>query len=297
MCGTRDAIAAAIGYLMCRQDTDGHWEDYDLPTGRSDAWVTAYVGLALAHAAPDQPEAGRAARRAASWLARTRPYPAGWGYNDRTGPDADSTAYALLLLRAAGLAGRDDDEEWLLSLWRPGEGFATYPGPEGWALAHPDVTPVGYCALSAASRARLRAELAQALRRSRDSDGTWPAYWWRTRHASTYMNGSLARWFGLLPARPVVLPGGDRAVESAFDLAFVTANARLAGQDVAHTDLLELLLKLQGAEGHWPGGPNLRVTRHDARDPWDAPEGELYADTAHLITTASVLRVLLRGRT
>src|SRR3712207_6308155 len=155
----RDAITAAIDYLLLRQATDGHWEDFDLPTGRSDAWVTAYVGLVLAHAAPDWPEAGGATRRAASWLARTRPYPVGWGYNASTGPDADSTSYALLLLRAAGLAARDDDEKWLLSLWRPGEGFATYPGPEGWAHAHPDVTPVGYCALSPASRVRLRGEV------------------------------------------------------------------------------------------------------------------------------------------
>lgn len=270
--------------------------DYDLPTGRSDAWVTAYVGLALAEAAGLHGEAAEAAGRAARWLARNRAYPLGWGYNAITGPDADTTGYALRLLRRAGLAMRPAHETWLLGHWRPGAGFATYEGPGGWGLAHPDVTPNAYAALSPEAQRGLSGEMAHVLRATRATDGTWPAYWWRTRHASTWMNACLARL--LLPEVPVAAPaveaGGDRAVLSAFDLAFVAANAWLAGGEAAAAPLLDLLRGMQAPDGSWPGAPNLRVTRHDTADPWGAPQGALFADGDHLITTASVVRLLLR---
>jgi hypothetical protein len=293
MSSPRDAIAAGCAYLLRRQHADGHWEDYELPTGRSDAWVTAYVGLALTGVDGHGPCS--AAGRAATWLAENRVYPAGWGYNATTGPDADSTGYALRLLQATGDGGKPDDERWLLDRWQPDGGFATYDGPGGWGMAHPDVTPVAFTALSCGSRQRLRPALKRAMLASRDSDGTWPAYWWRTRHYSTYLNGGLAQSMGLdlVINPPVVSLESDRCVHSAFDLAFVTANAALHElHGAACRSLAATLLALQNSDGYWPGAPNLRVSRHDAPDPWNKPEGELYVDVDHLITTASAVQVL-----
>jgi hypothetical protein len=293
------SLESGARYLAQRQRPDGHWEDFELPVGSSNAWVTAYVGLALARLgrSPAAEIAGArdAASRAAAWLDRHRPYDAGWGFNDRTGADADSTAHALLLLRAVGRRVRADDERWLADAWQPGGGFATYRRADGWGLAHPDVTPVAYRALSREQRQRLRPHVVVCVRSSRDADGSWPAYWWRTRHYSTFLNGRLARDLGATPSSPgaVVSHEDSRAVHSVFDLVFVTAATALrAGAASVVNGLLSLLVERQRPDGGWPGARNLRVMRHDAPAPWTHPAGELYADTHGLITTASAVRLI-----
>ncbi len=292
-----ESITAGCTYLLRLQRVSGNWEEYELPTGRSDAWVTAYVGLALARVALRRgfEPAYSAAARAAKWLSSHRPYPAGWGYNAVTGPDADSTGYALALLRAAGQTTLSNDEDWLLTRWQPEGGFATFDGPGGWGKAHPDVTPVAFAALSRTTREHLGPWLRQALFASRDIDGTWPAYWWRTRHYSTYLNSCLARAVGphFLPSAPVVTLQDNRAIHSVFDLVFVTANAALHDSGNGKSrELADILIAQQSGSGFWPGGANLRVTRHDTPDPWNAPEGECYVDFDHLITTASAVALL-----
>jgi hypothetical protein len=285
------SIHAGISYVLKRQFADGHWEDYKLPVGSSDAWVTAFVGLALARTNLGSP----AAARAASWLACHRPYPAGWGFSSTTGPDSDSTAYALLLLQAAALPVRSEDQDWLLHRWQPGGGFATYPASDRWGMAHPDVTPVAFRALSDDARQQLRLEMIGYLGRSRDSDGTWPAYWWRTRHYSTFLNASLARDLdaGLSIAAAVVSLEENRMVYSAFDLAYILANTFLAAGLAEPTwALVAELLRQQQPDGHWLGSENLRVMRHDTADPWNHPTGALYSDTENLTTTASAVWIL-----
>src|SRR5262249_15294255 len=155
-----------------------------LPVGASDAWVTAYVGWTLARM-PGGDERG-GARRAANWLLDTRSYAAGWGYNGRTGADADSTAWALLLFRALGLQSEARDQDWLVGCWRPEGGFATYNRRDAWGVAHPDVSPVAFLALLPDRAAALRPSFLAYTLRNRLPNGTWPAYWWRTGHYSTY---------------------------------------------------------------------------------------------------------------
>jgi hypothetical protein len=291
------AMDIGVGYLRERQHRDGHWEDFDLPVGRSDAWVTAYVGLAMATVGRIGERAGASAvaTGAARWLSRNRPYKAGWGYNGVTGPDSDSTAYALRLLRATGLPIRADDEAWLLGNWQPTGGFATYHRSDGWGIAHPDVTPVAFRALPDDQQRHLRPALIRYLLRSQDTDGTWPAYWWRTRHYSTFQNGSLARELQLPNMRlsMVVTFEESRMVHSALDLVFVTAIATLTQGWSSLTRALSCeVLERQRKAGYWDGARNLRVMHHDAADPWSHPYGHLYADTDHLFTTASAVWLL-----
>jgi hypothetical protein len=285
--------------LLGHQLEDGHWEDYELPVGRSDAWITAYVGLALSIAGRHRRhvQAARGAGRAAAWLAAHRSYPAGWGFNGFTGPDADSTGLALGLLRRVGHRVRREDTRWLLERWQPDGGFATYEGPGSWGVAHPEVTPIAFAALPRPARNGLRAAVARYVEDTRDDDGTWPSYWWRTRHYSTHLNYRLARALDvdLGEGLPAITVEDSRAVHSAFDLAFVTGNAWLRlGDSSISQGLVAELLAMQAADGHWPGAPNLRVTRHDTEDPWDRPQGLLYADVQHLITTASAVAVLVQ---
>jgi len=290
-------IDAGVDYLLSTQYGDGHWEDFDLPVGRADAWVTAYVGLALqtVHRYRAHGCALSAAVRAAAWLCRGRSYPAGWGYNGITGPDADSTAYSLHLLRAVGHTVRDEDVQWLIGRWQPSGGFATYDRPDSWGMAHPDVTPAVFRALPPALQRGLLPGVMQYLLRTRDPDGTWPAYWWRTRHYSTFLNHRLARDLGMRIASPctTVTCEASRRVYSAFDLVFVAANALLDfGLSDSTRALIHILLDLQRSDGSWAGADNLRVTRHDADAPWESPPGRLYTDVNNLITTASAVQML-----
>ena len=295
----RDEIAAAledaVSYLLGVQRPDGAWTDYELPVGPSDEWVTAYVGWAMARMgrATGHEPALAGARRAARWLLNSRSYPAGWGYNGRVGPDADSTAMAIALLTALGFEVAEADRSFLRRHWRRGEGMATYrDGPGAWANAHWDVTPWGYLGLAAADRAELRSEFLAALRRNRTEDGLWRAYWWRTPLYSTFLTLEALRELGI-PAPETGRPTGPFSVDNPFDLANAIGISALAhGSAEAIGRPLRTLLDWQLPDGRWPGSANLRVTDDGCSEPWVKPEGAYYADAAGTLTTATAVRAL-----
>lgn len=291
-----NAMHAAVAYLLARQAADGHWEDYRLPVGRSDAWVTGYVGVALAES-DDSEAVRRSVDHAACWLETHRPYPQGWGYNASTGPDADSSAFALTLLRLAGKKPLMADLDWLRQRWHPQGGFATYPRGDAWGAPHNDVMPAAFLALDGDDRSALRDDVLGVLARTRETDGTWPSYWWRTCHYATWWSLRLLRVLGVPPdgSAPVVDTCEQHAVHGAFDLALVTGIACL--QQASPQLIAALAGKLTGmqqADGAWTGGRNLRVTDPHCYQPWSGGTacGALYADDAHLMTTATALRVL-----
>lgn len=290
-----DAIHAATCYLIDHQAIDGHWEDYALPVGPSDAWVTAYVGLALTHVTPHKvATAMPAAQRSANWLVANRPYAAGWGYNGITGPDADSTAHAIALLQATGIEEQERDSAWLLGRWKSDGGFATFEGPEAWGSAHADITPICFKVLSQYHRAALKADVISFLTRMRRDDGSWPSYWWRSCFYSTYACLSLSRDLGLeLSASARISQMKEiRWIDSAFDLAFATGIARLQGDEVLCVSLASELLRHQNPDGSWAGGKELRVTEATCWRPWEDPRGELYPDLKGLMSTATCLSIL-----
>jgi hypothetical protein len=287
------AVKSAVRYVVTAQDPTGRWDDYRLPVGVSDAWVTAYVGLALAEAGliVDCRYAWEAARRGAWWLSITREYPAGWGYNALTGPDTDSTAFALLLLQRVGLAQRPADRRWLLRQRKPDGGFSTYEGPGAWGIAHPDVTPVAYLALSSAARSRLREDYLRFAASSRLADGTWPAYWWSSGHYSTYWNLRALRTLG--ERLPGASWSSDSPYGNSFDQAFglqIAVSAKASERRIVEraTELLDHQL----CDGSWPEARALRVTDPDCYHPWADPRGRLFADVHRLMTTSTAARAL-----
>lgn len=293
----RDRLARAVVHLADLQADEGYWSDYHLPVGPATQWPTAFVGLALAEAADIlEGEPARRARAAAGgaagWLLRRRTYPAGWGYNEATGPDADSTAFAIRLLRALGHGVPEADVAWLLARWSGEGGLSTYPRDDCWGCPHPCVTATGYFALPQDERVRLRESLARGLARWTQPDGTWPAYWWRTHWYSTFHFGRLIRRLGVearfgerpdLPALEADPPG--------FDLAWAAGVAAQRGAPGA-AGLLARLLDRQRFDGGWCGGWNLRVTDPACAEPWRVPRGELYLDFRGTITTAGAVAVL-----
>jgi squalene cyclase len=287
------ATSSAVRYLLTAQDPTGHWEDYRLPVGVSDAWVTAYVGLALVEAGLliGCQDAHEAARRGAEWLATARAYPAGWGYNAHTGPDTDSTAFALLLLQSVGLTPQPADRQWLLGQRKLDGGFSTYEGPGAWGIAHPDVTPVAYLALSPTASQHLREGYFRFAASSRLADGTWPAYWWSSNHYSTYWNLRALHMLG--EHEPPRRWSSDASNGSIFDKAFalqIAVSAR-ASEHLIVSKASELL-EQQLHDGSWPETLNLRVTDPDCYHPWIDPQGRLFADVHRLMTTSTAARAL-----
>ncbi len=290
----RAACRAAVGNLLDLQHGTGGWEDYRLPVGSSTQWVTGFAGFALARVAAVTGDAAAraAAEAAARHLLEHRAYPAGWGFNDRTGPDADSTAVTIRLLRALGLPVERRDERWLLERWRPEGGFATYDGPGHWGSPHPCVTAMAVPALADPDLEGLREGLTAYLKRTVQPDGTWPAYWWRSHYYSTFHHLLLLRGLGLLAGSFVPPHGpGAPAHPSAFETAYAAGIAWLAGDEEQTDTLLTRLLAGQRFDGGWSGAPDLRVTEPDCARPWESPRGRTYTDPRGVITTASALLV------
>jgi hypothetical protein len=291
-----DAMMRAAAALCRAQHADGHWEDYrDLPVGSADAWVTAYVGLALCdHAeATDDAAARDAARRAAAWLIASRGAEPGWGYNSRTGADADSTAHALLLLRRFDVRCLDV-ATWLRDAWQPDGGFSTYRRRDGWGIAHPCVTPVAYLALEPPDQRALRSAFLRYVEAGRAAGG-WRSYWWASPHYSTLVNlialDALAELgVGAEPIEPHGAPD-----ESAFDLACRAGIAALQRGSSRARDLAAALASAQRDDGTWPPGAALRVTEPSCLAPWIEPAGRVYLDAAGTFTTATALRSLALG--
>ena len=123
----------------------------------------------------------------------------------------------------------------------------------------------------------------------RRPDGTWPAYWWRGRHYSTFWNCRALRL--LDPQQPLELaPGFADGIASAFELACALGATALAGRPDAQ--LKARLLALQSPDGSWAGAANLRVTHPACFRPWEQAHGDYYADHNRLVTSAAALDVL-----
>jgi hypothetical protein len=295
------AAGAALGYLDRRQAAAGDWHDYQLPVGASDAWVTAYTGFACQDAgrflgAGSSRKAEAMAVRSAAWLRSHRAYPAGWGFNANTGPDCDSTAWALRLFRALGqVDGDTGDVEFLLQHWIPGAGFSTFTGPGAWGNAHMDVTPVAHLALPMGQQRDIEAQVRSCVWAGRTTMGDWPSYWWRRNHYATAMNADLLSQWGQSDGLALLqIDGGElRRLESTLDLACALLTASFCGGDGQIVEaLVDDLLRRQKADGGWLGSDDLRVTDPECAAPWLYASGRRYADHNGLISTATALRAL-----
>ena len=183
----RAALQAALNFLW-RCQRDGWWQDFELPVGVSDQWVTAYVLWKLGDVPPgllDAQHIGTACERLRACGAAA----GGWGYHGGTPIDADSTSLAILALRAHGIKVPEGAAAFVAACQTAEGGIATYPSgsePGGsWTRAVCDVTPV---ALMAALRGTPgEAAALQYLARSRGDDGCWPAFWWHSKMYPTHL--------------------------------------------------------------------------------------------------------------
>lgn len=292
-----ESLLRAAAFLCAHQDEDGAWRDFVMPPGRSDAWVTAYVGRALQRI--DDGELAPRLERAATWLVEHTEDDGGWSYRAGHVPsDADSTAHVLAFLAASG-RGAIEGYARLLRFQLTDGSFCTYdhsPDVGSWGASHACVTPAATHALLdvvAADHIRVRSAVDWLAAEGRDE--SWQSFWWTTP------------WYACALALEVLVRAG-RAIDretirsrlqalgepgSIFDQAMaVRCHAALGDEDAVARGRL-LLLAAQRSDGSWPSVPMLRIVRNAYTRPWlEADAGPVVADDRRLFTTATVVHAL-----
>jgi squalene cyclase len=300
------AIDRATGFLISRQGSDGCWSDWDLPPGRADAWTTAYIGGKLSRLRCQQRlRTLEPTANAARWLVAHEWSDGGWGYNRSVASDADSTAWAILLLDAEGVVVRSRAGECLARFQRPDGGFSTYPNDEGlqfWGHSHADVTAVAAQATLRCGSAERLAHALRYLRAQRRANGLWNSYWWVTPLYATAACLHLLTVAGATTQELAVTRCGLESVVPAnpFETALlldallhVCDRRAVANHEVGVRTLVTLLLDWQMPDGSWPSEPALRVPDRNCATPWSQVNaGMLYADPERLFTSATVLQSL-----
>lgn len=284
-------MSCGVDVLLQRQDQDGFWREFDLQPGASEAWTTAWVGWCLTRAVPDgsaqalriRTSCGRAA--ASVWNAQRS---GGWGYNRRSGPDADTTSWVLRFLTARGL--RVEPAGFLTPYIDPGGGVHTFrdSGYGAWTHAHDDVAANAGLALVSTPTAR---SLVARIERRLVARFPGDTYWWSTPiygaawmlrfidacgDVSETVHDRARRWIEDLPP-------SDSPFELAHRLLASRHTERSADESL---HVVNRLLDLAGRDG-WPGGSFLLVPPRGA-GPQAAPNPELRG----LLTTAICVAVL-----
>ena len=141
------AVARRLTHQLAK---DGLWRDFSLQPGQSDCWASAWIGWGLAHAPPD-PSVSWALRAVTTALLRCVKQD-GWGYNQLTGCDADSTAWVVRLFAVTNPVAARQALPALQRYVDPSGEAHTFADAElgRWSAAHADVTAmVGLAQLDA----------------------------------------------------------------------------------------------------------------------------------------------------
>jgi hypothetical protein len=284
------------------QHPSGCWTDFWVPVGASDAWVTAYVGLAFqaASVCPSLDRRTRAraldrASRAAQWLL-DQPRPrSGWGYNAGVWPDADTTAHALTLLAQLRIAAPEDAVTFLRGHAAPEGGFRTYNRQDSehqWARPCSDVSAAALRALydlGELQQPDLRDAWHAMLAPSQDEQGWWPGYWWLTPN---YTTGLVLEVWHLAGQPPLPRPIAEGLPETnAFDRAWGILAYSYAGNHDRGVELAAQMIGMQAADGGWPSAPILRIPPSHIRA-GTVNRTLLAHDARRLFATASAVRAL-----
>lgn len=297
---TTIACLRALRFLCAKQRSDGAWEDYHLPVGRSDAWITAVASTAIsdtlrvvADSSGPLCEALSATARATEWLQSHQAESGGWGFNGGVEQDADSTAWAVLALRSRGDKPSRETLSFLQGHACSDGGFRTFLKSNAWGDHHVDVSPTVARALWDDLTQGQRTRVARSLY-EKCFNGQWQSYWWRSCHYATAIvaeaNDTLR--LGLKPNLDV-RENTVHALNSNLDVACALITAVMIHADARVIALLAgNLFAVQTQEGGWHGSDDLRVTDPECHEPWRDPIGRLYEDDSGILTTAFCMRAL-----
>jgi hypothetical protein len=284
----QEAVRRAEEYLCEAQEPSGYWTDFWLEPGTSDAWVTAFVGLAIVDGCREKAE------RAAAWLATHSHADGGWGYNRTVPADADSTAFAVALFVRLGIKVPRSAINFLWRHFRSGAGFVTYTFSDSshrWAWPSVDVTASALVALHQAEE--LDCQGLQTLWRellcpAQDISGDWTGFWWED---AAYPTALVLEAWRLAERPPLRFPVKTTGASSPFTAAGrLLAAAAVEKEAEVHRYTSELLASQQ-SDGSWPGNACLRAPpSHPDRRQWQRTSASV--DKRRIFTSALALRAL-----
>ena len=288
------AIESGERFLLEQQEEDGAWRDYCLEPGRSEAWTTAVVAVALG-THPVREGSWGSLYRSSDFLHRIHKV-GGWGFNRHTATDGDSTAWSFTFLAGMGDIRELEPVGEVTRYMDADGGMHTYTDRErfgSWAQEHPEVTAVAGTLLTRLNVADqlIRLVCKRCLDTRTPSADHWPAFWWTTgAYATAHSLGFLRRAGGLgenvaASVADWVVAQSDGA-ETAFDVAHLCQAAVHLGLTSLSQGLGETLLTSQASDGGWGPSETLVVPAQHR------PSQQTAVDDRRQMTTAVVVSSL-----
>ncbi|WP_299535497.1 hypothetical protein [Ulvibacterium sp.] len=289
-----NAINALFNSMINKQK----WEDYHLPVGKSDIWVTAFILFQLQNVRLSI-EHSQLYKNAQKWL-QDQVTQTGWAYNASTPTDSDSTSLGLLSvvpkknIAVAILRKLESD-------YKSAYGYGTYSsniykGP--WSLAVDDVSP--YVLLAQQKfNFNTSAEPPEFVYNNQLENGSWSSYWWTTDLYPIY--GYLL-YFNAIKRKPPRYLELSNYLEnykapSIFEKALLINCLRLIGFQKVTYNITNELVHMQRANGLWNGTAILRLPSNDLLEPKSKIDGTtLYRDINGYFTTAMVINTLSKDQ-
>jgi squalene cyclase len=272
------AARSGVDFLLDNQGNDGMWRDFITPAGEASCWPTGVALTALRAVGADH---ARLARATGALVARQRS-DGGWGYNEQTPSDADSTSWVLLALASDAFACGQTwarGAAFLRQHRRRNGGIATYAkaGPIRRYTSLPRWLPFsGWCRptveVSATATRALRAiappmpsEMGwHYIQSQQRADGSWGAYWWTTPHLATQQAVMLGALVGDADTIGPAAVWANRVLHTdapAFSTALclsILATVRPQDRDTIN-NAIDMVQRLQLVDGSWPSVPILRI--------------------------------------
>lgn len=297
-------IENATDFVLASRNSDSMW--YNFLTryhGESADWVSSFVALNLLESDVDKDVLSSTVD---SILERQREN-GGFSYNHKIVPDADSTAFAILLLSQFDYEQEvSKAKEFLSSHQQPDGSFSTYSedairnyfritsdmSVEGWCSGTSDIT------LSALRVFPNNKSAIDYLVKNQDVQGFWRSYWWSSDVYSTAYGAMTLNNIGLESEAENArqwLADSENIPNQPFYLALSIQALSLddSSSEIVN-ERVDILLASQMADGSWATQPKLQFPIPGNKEPWNNPERwrEDTRDQNRIFTTSTCLKAL-----
>lgn len=294
------AIKQAKEFLLKNRQDNGAWKDFKTNThGESIDWITSYVGLSMIESGVEKAHLEKTAKFI---FDRQNSQYKGWGYNKKIGPDADSTAFAILFLSYFNF-DLQNAKDFLLQHQNRDGSFSTYLSE----LAHthrripPEMSVKGWCS----GNVDVTTSAMRALNNNRDSisyllnqqthEGNLISYWYNDDiHSTTFFIQSVPQ-----NKTQQIEKAREWLASQETHIPFYKA-LKIQGLIPESSYKKEIeretknLITTQQLDGSWTSHPILRFPMPWDTKPWKTTQRwrEDGKDQNRLFTTATCLKAL-----
>ena len=311
----------AVDYVLRMKNSDGHWEDFALPQGISDEWVTAYIASILSI----DPNLHGHLSDSAEWLKNRFQSNKGLAYNSEVDTDADATALGILSLHRMGKIQSNDIRDILLRFRLSGGGYKSYTNWDTDDEHGAGATEISAIALltqieTGAEINVICGTVENLISQQRD-EGGWNAFWWKddlfATHRVLQALNAFIRFADINDRKEQisidVVDSSSQAIEKArssisgyttpsepFILGLWLSSWFESDGSVSYPSVKRILYHLwsqQQEDGRWLSQPIKRIARTKLLRPWARSDaGKLYLDPQCLVTTTAVIEGLFKLR-